>query len=594
MKKLIDNFKNTPIFIRLSAIILLVFLLILCLFSISFNNYRKEKENSIFRTVYQNNSQAISKIDDYINDIHNITKIPLTYKQGDTVYMNLLNDFTVNNNNSYEFQLLNEQMFEEIFTYKNFVNSCFIFNLNGECDYKVKKAIYEPFNPSDQSWFKDSINAFGKSVIVDTYELPNVVHEHSKPLFVFGVARSIVRIQDASVSGILLVNTDISYFEDICNDIKITPNHRIVILNDDYTIYDTNKTNIANKAEDFFKSIPQTTDENMCSLSIDGQTMLATSVKSDSSNWRIISLIPQSELFSEITKMQKRYTNILICIMALSMFLLFFVSNQIVEPIKRLISIMKIAESGDFNTHIQVNQSDEVGMLSLSYNSLIDKINELIHEVYLQKIASSEIELQMLQSQINPHFLYNTLESISMMATINDDDITAEMTTNLGSILRYSISNINQLVTLGDEIIQLKKYIALQECRFRSQYSITIDIDEKYHSITMPKLILQPVVENAIYHGMSTIRSNGKINITAKKNNNNTLLLIVSDNGLGMTEQKLEDLNGYINEENNLFKSIGMRNVNRRIKLFCGSEFGIKIDSTLNEGTTVFIHIISD
>ena len=107
----------------------------------------------------------------------------------------------------------------------------------------------------------------------------------------------------------------------------------------------------------------------------------------------------------------------------------------------------------------------------------------------------------------------------------------------------------------------------------------------------MPKLILQPVVENAIYHGMSTIRSDGKINITAQKTDNNTILLIVSDNGSGMTEQKLEDLNGYINEENNLFNSIGMRNVNRRIKLFCGSEFGLKIDSTLNEGTTVFIHI---
>lgn len=594
MKKVINFIRNSSIFFHLSMIIVIVFIAILSLFLITSNNYRLEKQNSIYTTVNQNNRQTISKIDDYINDINNITKIPLTYKQSDDIYMNYLYDFTSNHINSYKFQLLNEQIFEEIFAYKPSVNSCYIFNLTGEGDYKVRDAIYKPFNPSSEPWFSECIDAFGKPVLVDTYELPYIVNEKSKPFYVFGVARGIVRISDASVIGILLVNTKVSYFEDICANMKLTENHRVVILHDDYTIYDTIQENISKPAEDILLSIPRNTDENIFSLKIGNESFLAASADSESNDWRIISLIPESELFAEINQLQKRNLIILTIVMALSLLGLFFTSRQIIVPIDRLSKIMKIAESGDFSTHIQVNRMDEIGRLSISYNSLLDKINELIHEVYLQKIASSEAKLQMLQSQINPHFLYNTLESISMMATINDDEATAEMATELGSILRYSISNINQPVSLSEEIAQLKKYISLLERRFHSQYTISIDIDNKYYSISIPRLILQPILENAIYHGMSSVRSDGKIVISAKKADPHTLLLTVSDNGSGMSEEKVQDLNEYINEKNDLFKSIGMRNVNRRIKLSCGPEYGLTVYSCIGKGTTVVMRIRID
>ena len=594
MKKFINFIRNSSIFFRLSMIIIIVFIPILSLFFITSNNYRIEKQNSIYTMVNQNNHQTISKINDYINDINNITKIPLTYKQADDTYMGQLYNFTVNNINSYKFQLLNEQIFEEIFAYKNSVNSCYIFNLTGQGDYKVRDAVYQPFNPSSEPWFSECIDAFGKPVLVDTYELPYIVNEKNKPFYVFGVARGIVRVSDASVIGILLVNTKISYFEDICDNMKLTENHRVVILHDDYTIYDTVPENIAKPAEDILLSIPDNTDETMFSLKINNESFLISSVDSDSNDLHVISLIPESELFFEINQLQKRNLVILTIVMTLSLFCLFYTSRQIIVPIRHLSKIMKIAESGDFSTHIQVDRMDEVGMLSVSYNSLLDKINELIHEVYLQKIASSESQFQMLQSQINPHFLYNTLESISMMATINDDETTAEMATELGGLLRYSISNINQPVSLSEEIAQLKKYVSLLERRFRSQYSITINIDARYYSISMPKLILQPILENAIYHGMASVRSDGKIVVSAEKADPHTLLLTVSDNGSGMSEEKVRNLNAYINEKNDLFKGIGMRNVNRRIKLFCGPEYGLTVYSSADKGTTVAVRIRID
>jgi two-component system sensor histidine kinase YesM len=164
----------------------------------------------------------------------------------------------------------------------------------------------------------------------------------------------------------------------------------------------------------------------------------------------------------------------------------------------------------------------------------------------------------------------------------------------LGSILRYSISDMNQLVSLGDEIAQVRKYIQLQEQRFHSQYHVELEIDPKYYSFITPKMILQPIVENAIYHGMSSVRSGGIISVTATQPDRNTLLLLVHDNGTGMDAEQVRNLNGYIREENNLFKSIGMRNVNRRIQLFCGSDYGVHVESTPDEGTTVTLRLRID
>lgn len=585
------HFKNLPIFLRLSIVIFFVFLLTIVLFLTTSFSYQKEKQAELYRTLNSSNQQAISKIDDYINDISNITKLPLTYKQADTEYMTLLNNFSTKGENTFAFQLFNEQIFEEIFTYKKSVNSCFIFNPDGAGDYKVHDPIYQPFNPSTEVWFSECIDAFGKPVLVDTYELPNLVRQSESPFYVFGVARGIVRLENASVIGVLLVNTKISFLEDICKNMQLTDNHRIVILHDNYTIYDTRTDNIGKAPDNVLLSTPENTDTEMFSVSIDGTDMLAASVTSSTSGWKIISLIPEAELFSDINHTLTINILAFTFVMLFSLYLLFLVSRQIVVPINRLVKVMKIAESGDFQARIQVDRQDEVGKLATSYNSLLEKISELIHEVYQQQITASKLELQMLQSQINPHFLYNTLESISMMATINGDETASEMAANLGSLLRYSISNPNQQVTLGEEIMQLKKYIALQEQRFRSQYTIEINIDQKSYPISMPKLILQPIVENAIYHGMSSVRSGGKITVAASRTEHHILLITVSDNGKGMSAEQVSNLNGYINEENELFKSIGMRNVNRRIQLFCGSGYGLTITSTPDEGTTVFVRI---
>jgi two-component system sensor histidine kinase YesM len=196
----------------------------------------------------------------------------------------------------------------------------------------------------------------------------------------------------------------------------------------------------------------------------------------------------------------------------------------------------------------------------------------------------------MLQSQINPHFIYNTLESISMMATINDDDTTSDMASALGSILRYGISNYNAEVLVKDEIDNLEQYILLQDIRFNSMYTISIKMDSDIQSLRIIKLILQPIVENAIYHGMKNVRSNGKIEVIGN-NEREILNFYVVDNGKGMDTKQTKLLNEYINDQNNCFKSIGLRNVNKRIKLRYGNDYGLFISSNPESGTKVHIKV---
>lgn len=586
MKSIWQRFNDTPIFFRLSFITIFV-IIVLVIFSYSnYTNFTREKEYSAVDTVEQANNQALDIVDGYLMDISNITKIPLTYRTADENYMGELNRYNQSDKSTLSFQKMNEQMFEEIMAYKPNIDSCYIFNLHGNGDYKVRTPIYAVMNPTEEQWFESCIEEFGNSVIVDTYELPFIA-DNKGPMYAFGIARGIVRIESGAVIGVLLVNVKTDYLKGILENVKITENHRVLIINNDKTIYDTLQGNIGKEVDDTITGINWNKHEKLNIVNIDGERMLVSSTISDYSGWRIISLVPLDELLADLQMKQGSILLFTIILIIITLLLLFAIIIRIVRPIKRLEAIMRLAENGKFDIQVQDVGKDEIGSLSRSFNAMITQINSLINEVYIEKINQSQLELQMLQAQINPHFLYNTLESISMMAVINDDETTSDMAANLGAILRYGISNYDKEVSLGEEILNLEKYIELQEIRFNSIYAIRICIDPVLYSVRMIKLILQPIVENAVYHGMSQTRSGGEITITAAVIHKKIIEFKITDNGVGMEEERLKNLNEYIQGENDLFSSIGLRNVNKRIKLRYGEEFGVTIASKFGMGTIV-------
>ena len=595
MKKLWIKFNDMPIFFRLSCVIM-ISTCVLCFFSISnYMTISKEKMTNIEEMIKRSGKDSLNQIDRYILDVSKISQIPLTYRMEDDSYITALKEYNDSNQLTLEFQKMNERMFEEIMAYKSAINSCFIFNKNGSGDYKVRKAIYQVMNPLESKWFQDCHEWFGKPVIVNTYEMPYVADSANIPLYVFGIARGILKIETNEIVGVLLINTEIDYIRDIVENVSVSENHRTIILCDDCTIYDTVKQNIGKVPQEELVRLAENVEDTVKVMELEnGKRTLIYVVQSDVSDWKLISLVPEEEVLGELKAAQQRIIVQTVMGIGVMLVLLFFIIARISRSIHKLEAVMKLAEQGDFNQHVKVESKDEIGNLTILFNSMVKRINNLINEVYKQKLYHSEMELQMLQAQINPHFLYNALESISMLAIMNDDDQTSEMASNLGHIMRYGISNYNVEVSLYEEIFNLKKYISFQEMRFKSIYTIMIHINPELYEIKMIKMILQPILENAIYHGMKDTVKDGKIIISARIKDRNVLELSVYDNGIGMTEEEVHDLNEYIQGNNQKYKSIGLRNVNRRIKLQYGDNYGLTVESQKNEGTTVYATIYID
>jgi signal transduction histidine kinase len=214
----------------------------------------------------------------------------------------------------------------------------------------------------------------------------------------------------------------------------------------------------------------------------------------------------------------------------------------------------------------------------------------LIHEEYQWELSRVQIELQMLRQQINPHFLYNTLDSIRSAADAGNESAIGEMASLLARTLRYGISVPDEAVTIRRELECLEDYIRLQQLRYYERVHFQVHVDKALYDTVILKLVLQPLVENSLYHGISSLLGNGTVTVLGAREGK-TIVFRVIDNGVGINAENLERLRGYIRGENEDFTGIGLRNVNRRIQLYYGGEYGIGLESKAGGGTMVIVRL---
>jgi two-component system sensor histidine kinase YesM len=303
-------------------------------------------------------------------------------------------------------------------------------------------------------------------------------------------------------------------------------------------------------------------------------------------NWNLVTSIPKADAFHiDSLYIISFIINIVFCLILLIVLFFLFI-KRIFNPIKSLIENMEGNVENNLTYKFDYNSNDEIGILVKSYNEMKNRINDLITINYKNKIEQKELDLRQLQNQINPHFIYNTLESIHMMAEMNDDLETSTMAEYFGSIIRYSMNRKINTVLLREEIQIIENYIYLQKMRFDQLFTIENLINPEVLDCEIIKMIIQPLIENSIYHGLSECTGNGKIIIQGQHINNN-LLLTISDNGIGIDDDNLKDLNDYINDKNNKFKGIALRNINKRLKLNYGEEYGLEIFSVASKGTSM-------
>ncbi|MGG4345863.1 cache domain-containing sensor histidine kinase [Paenibacillus lautus] len=332
-----------------------------------------------------------------------------------------------------------------------------------------------------------------------------------------------------------------------------------------------------------------TQDAGSFDIKINGQERFFT-YKKLSNGWSTVITVPYDELLANANQATKNVIWFSALAIGIAILLLYFTTKVMTKRIEVLLQQIRKVERGDFRLSIKPMGHDEIGQVSFAFNKMASTIQSLIHDVYVKEIARKESELNTLQAQINPHFLYNTLSSISSLAIKEGAMQVYQMVNYLAKYYRVSLNKGKRIILLEQEINLVKNYVAIQKIRFRDKLHMHYDLDEQLFGNTTIKLILQPFIENCINHA---IGDEAGININVKLGQEgDDILLQVIDDGIGMTPEQLDHA---LNKSDNL-SGYGVKNVDDRIKLTYGEEYGVSIFSRLGIGTAVTIRIpvISD
>lgn len=268
-------------------------------------------------------------------------------------------------------------------------------------------------------------------------------------------------------------------------------------------------------------------------------------------------------------------------------YLSYLIPRSITRPIRRLSEVTDQVAKGDLAVRSDVRAGAEVNVLNDSLNSMIDKINELLEQVTKEQVRLRKAEFELLQAQINPHFLYNTLDAIVWLAEAGEQKKVVSMVGSLSEFFRMSLNQGKDIVSVKEELQHVRSYLEIQQVRYQDILEYELQVPEALHTYLIPKITLQPLVENALYHGIKNKRGVGKITITGYKEEG-VIFLQVEDNGIGITPKRLEQVrNGIMGKESTGKAIYGLYNVNERIRLNFGEAYGIDVESSYGEWSRV-------
>ena len=278
-------------------------------------------------------------------------------------------------------------------------------------------------------------------------------------------------------------------------------------------------------------------------------------------------------------------------ILMLCLFLSYYIPLSITRPIRRLTQVTDQVAKGNLTVRSDVTGGLEARVLSDSMNTMIDKINELLEQVKTEQVRLRKAEFELLQSQINPHFLYNTLDAIVWLAEAGEQKKVVSMVGSLSDFFRISLNQGQDILDVREELQHVRSYLEIQQMRYQDILQYEICVPEELYSSRIPKITLQPLVENALYHGIKNKRGKGMIRIDGEMEDSDCILRI-TDNGRGMTPERLGQVREGIRNRNACETEIyGLYNVNERIRLNFGEKYGITITSTYGEGTCVTVRL---
>ena len=518
-------------------------------------------------------------------------------KQNIEIVLKLANDMSVSLSNKSDIQSEVKSSKFSISYYKDHIN------LMLEQLISVQEYFDGIYVIGDNGRFFSSNAESDLASVLEKHQLPGDLHENIGTLFP-NTSRNGYYVMNSNESMISLVSP---ILHDVTGEFK-----GVVIIDMNYTYLreafsaasfeNVEKVLIVNQKGDILFSFPYNVylgeviekNSNLLELQavqinsrIFGKDCIIVSDTIDYSGWKLIRIINTDKITSSVNMLGRITIYIFMVFALVSLAASLLLSVSITKPIVELNKKIKRVEKGDLSAAISINRDDELGELSASFNKMVAQLKNLINEKVEQQKKKSDMEFQVLQAQINPHFLYNTLNSIKWLAVIQNIENISEMTSAVINLLKYNISTKKTLVTLDDEIESIKNYVNIQKYRYGSNFNIEYYLDDKTTDLKILKFILQPLVENSIFHGFKNYKYGGKIKIRSEIIGK-LLVIEVQDNGSGIDKWRNESSE---NDEGKMYRGIGLNNVHERIRLYFGSEYGIRVESEENIGTCITLHL---
>lgn len=452
---------------------------------------------------------------------------------------------------------------------------------------------YQTENPdldlSTQEWYKKAVESRGESILTSSH-VQHVI-EGERP-WVITMSRGIANLVGSRASkGAVFIDLNYSAISELCDQNSIGDKGYVFIVDQDGNIvYHPQQQQLYNELQTENIDAVMNAKTDTVTVGKGEHEKIYTISRSEKTGWTVVGCMNVAELLKGSRQAQRVYVVCAAGLIVLALILSRLLARNITYPIQRLRDSMKKVQTGEFPTiDLEVSSENEIGSLTKSFNVMTHRIQELMAQNIHEQEQKRKSELKALQSQINPHFLYNTLDSIIWMAEGKKNEEVVLMTASLARLLRQSISNEDELVSIGQEAEYARSYLTIQKMRYKDKLEFQIDISPAIFGVKIIKLVLQPIIENAIYHGLKYKDSKGFLIVRGYQEGEKAVLE-VEDNGVGMDEETLSHIfeKHKVNYHSN---GVGVYNVQKRLKLYYGEEYGIVYKSKKNEGTRAVITI---
>jgi two-component system, sensor histidine kinase YesM len=479
-----------------------------------------------------------------------------------------------------ELTTLNRLMDEFIINHHNniVIPTLYIYNKPQYNKFSFTNRIYDLSYIEDEEWYIRLPHRFNYKVI-------GSVRDNSGNYSLRVVKRLYsLRHMDVSYCGLLALDINVNELNSIFKNSTLTPGSKLIVVDGNNEIILGNDNSLTGKSlseTKFGNSFPPEFT-NAEAFLINASDMLVSVRNIEELGWKIINYSPVRELKEELYQYKKVIVFIILFCTVIGIIVSIRLSSNITYPIKLLVNSMYVTESGDFNTPIAYDRKDEFSVFVDKHNEMILRIKELIYKLYVSEIKEKDAELKSLQAQINPHFLYNTLDSINWMAMDHQAEDISRMVISLSDFFRYSLNRGKNIISLRDEKKQIESYLTIQKIRYGDKLDYHLDFGKSVLDYVTVKLVIQPLVENSIVHGIEKVRRKGFIAISCLKDGKH-IVLKVTDNGTGCD---VEELNHKLSKNEECNDSIGIYNVNLRIRKVFGSGYGLTYERNVEGGVT--------